>query len=90
MHTDKCGNTRGEKCRAKGSGKEAKIQELCIEIQRMWNLKCEITPVINGATGIVTKGLKEFGNHTRKKSNRFTKKDSCIWNITYHTGSKTV
>ena len=27
MHTDSCGNTSGQKCRAKGSGKEAKIQE---------------------------------------------------------------
>jgi hypothetical protein len=67
MHTDKCSNTRGQKC-AKGSGKEAKIQELCIEIQRTWNLKCEILPVITGATGIVTKGLKEFGIHTRKNN----------------------
>jgi hypothetical protein len=25
----------------------------------MWNLKCEIIPVITGATGIVTKGLKK-------------------------------
>ena len=91
MHTDRCGNTRGQKYRAKGSGTEAKIHELCIEIQRMWNLKCEIIPVITGATGIVTKGLKEeFGIHTRKKFNRFNTKGSYIWNITYHTGSKTV
>jgi len=27
MHTDACGNTRRQKCRAKGSGKEVKIQE---------------------------------------------------------------
>ena len=27
MHTDRCGNTRRQKC-AKGSGKEVKIQEL--------------------------------------------------------------
>jgi len=25
----------------------------------MWNLKCKIMPVINGATGIVTKGLRK-------------------------------
>ena len=55
MHTDRCGNTRAQKCRAKGSGKEAKLQELCIKIKRMWNLKCEIIPVTIGATGIVTK-----------------------------------
>jgi hypothetical protein len=90
MHTDRCGNTRGQNCHAKGSGKDGKIQELCKEIQRMCNLKCEIIPVINGATGIVTKGLKEeFGIHARKNFNRFTTKDSYTWNITHHTGSKT-
>jgi len=50
MHTDRCGNTRRQKCCAIGSGKEVKIQRLCIEIQRMWNLKCTIIPVITGAT----------------------------------------
>ena len=27
MHTDRCGNTRRQKCCAKGSGKKVKIQE---------------------------------------------------------------
>jgi len=27
MHTDRCGNSRGQKCRAKGSGKKAKIRK---------------------------------------------------------------
>ena len=36
---------------------------------RMWNMKCVILPVINGATGLVTKGLKKEleaipGDHT--------------------------
>ena len=51
MHTDRFGNTRRQKCCAKGSGKEVKI--------RMWNLKCTIVPVIIGATGIVTRSLKK-------------------------------
>jgi hypothetical protein len=38
---------------------ENKIQGLCIEIQRIWNMKCMIIPLITGATGIVTKGLKK-------------------------------
>ena len=32
-----------------------KYKSLCKEIQRMWNLKCTIVPVIIGATGIVTR-----------------------------------
>jgi len=67
MHTDRCGNTCRQKCCAKGSGKEVKIQEFVI--QRMWNLKCTIVPVIIGATGIVTWNLrKNFEALPRKHS----------------------
>jgi len=59
MHTDRCGNTSRQKCCAKRSRKELKIRSLCIEIQRMWNLKCTIIPVINGATGIVMRSLRK-------------------------------
>jgi hypothetical protein len=31
-----------------------------MDIQRMWNMKCFVTPVITGATGIVTRGLKKY------------------------------
>jgi len=50
MHTDRCGNTRRQKCSAKGSGKEVKIQEY---------VKCKIILVVTGATGIVTEGLRK-------------------------------
>jgi len=59
MHTDRCDNTRRQKCCAKGSGKKLKYKSLCIEFQRMWNLKCTIVPVIIGATGIVTRSLRK-------------------------------
>jgi len=49
----------------KEAEKKLKYKSLCIEIQRMWNLKCTIVPVIIGATGIVTRSLrKKFGNCT--------------------------
>jgi hypothetical protein len=48
-----CGNSRGQKCLAKGRGKEAKYKSFCVEIKRMWNLKFNNIPVIIGATGIV-------------------------------------
>jgi hypothetical protein len=57
----------------------------------MWNMKCIIIPVITGATGIVTKGLKKkCVSHTRRAFNRFTKKDSYTWNITHNTESNVV
>ena len=43
----------------KEAGKKLKYKSLCTEIQRMWNLKCTIVPVIIGATGIVTRSLRK-------------------------------
>jgi hypothetical protein len=37
-----------------------KYKSLGIEIQRMWNLKCTIIPVIIGATGTVTRSLRKY------------------------------
>ena len=34
---------------------KSKYKSLCIEIQRMWDLKCTIIPIIIGDTGIVTR-----------------------------------
>ena len=57
-----------------------KYKSLCIEIQRMWNLKCTIVPVITGATGIVTRSLMKNLECSRKTFDRFTTKDSYTWN----------
>ena len=43
----------------KEAEKKVKYKSLCIEIQRMWNLKCTIIPVTIGATGIVTRSLRK-------------------------------
>ena len=72
----------------KEAEKKLKYKSLCIEIQRMWNLKCTIIPITIGATGIVTRSLrKKFGSCTRKTFDRFITKDSYIWNITHNTES---
>jgi hypothetical protein len=43
----------------KEAEKKLKYTSLCLEIQRMWNLKCTIIPIVIGATGIVTISLKK-------------------------------
>jgi hypothetical protein len=57
----------------------------------MWNMKCFVIPVIIGATGIVTKGLKKYletipGKHSIDS----IQKNSCTRNITYYKESATI
>jgi hypothetical protein len=40
--------------------KKLKYKNLSIEIQRMWDMKCVVIPVIIGATGIVSKSLQKY------------------------------
>jgi hypothetical protein len=72
MHTDRCGNT-DRNVMQKKEKKKPKYKCIFIAIQRMWNLKCKIIPVITGDTGIVTKGLKKnlqsiLGKHALHKT----------------------
>jgi predicted phage tail protein len=41
----------------KEAEKKLQYKSLCIEIPRMWSMKCMIIPVVIGAAGIVTRGL---------------------------------
>ena len=59
MHTDRRGNTSGQKCHKKETEKELKRNTFCTEIQRMCNKKCVIIPVATGVKEIVTKGTKK-------------------------------
>jgi hypothetical protein len=55
--------------------KEAEIlkyKDLTIEIQRMWNVKTRVIPVIIGATGTISKSCRKYvstipGNHEVKE-----------------------
>ena len=69
----------------KEADKKLKYKGLCIEMQRMWNMKCWIIPVINGANGIVAKCLKKNLEDIQGKYSvdSLTTKDSYTRNITH-------
>jgi hypothetical protein len=42
------------------SEKMIKYKALIIKIQRMWNVKAKVIPMILGATGIISKSLRQY------------------------------
>ena len=73
MHTDRCGNTRRQKCCAKGSGKEVKIRKF------MYRDTTKVEPEMYDCTSnnwsqwiSKEKLKKKFGSCTRKTFDRFT------------------
>jgi hypothetical protein len=56
----------------KEAEKILKCKDLTIEIQRMWNVKARVIPVIIGVTGTISKSFRKYvsdipGNHDVKK-----------------------
>jgi len=43
-----------------GAEKILKYKDLTIEIQRMWNVKAKVIPVITGANGAILKSLRLY------------------------------
>jgi uncharacterized oligopeptide transporter (OPT) family protein len=74
----------------KEAEKKLKYKNLSIEMQRMWNMKCFVIPVIIGATGIVRKSLQKYletipGQHSINS----LQKNCHTGNITHHRESAT-
>ena len=44
----------------KDAEKILKYKDLTIEIQRMWNVKTKVIPVITGATGTISKSFRKY------------------------------
>jgi hypothetical protein len=56
----------------KQAEKILKYKDLTIEMQRMWNVKTKVIPVIIGATGTISKSFRKYmsnlpGNHEVKE-----------------------
>jgi hypothetical protein len=91
MYTDRCGNTRRQKCRAKGSGKDVKIQEL--SYRDTTNVEPEIYDYTSHNWSHWNRNEKlneKFGSCTRKIFDRVTTTDSYTWKITHNTESTAV
>ena len=85
MHTDRFGNTRRQKCRAKGIGKEVQIQEfMYIDTT---NVEPEMYDYTNNNWSHWNSNEKlkvKLGSYTRKTYDRFITKRQ-TWNITHNT-----
>jgi hypothetical protein len=47
-------------CDKKETKKILKYEDLIIEIQRMWNVKTQVMPVIVGAAGTISKSFRKY------------------------------
>jgi hypothetical protein len=66
------------------------VVTLSIEIQRMWNNEIFFIPVIIGATGTVTRGLKKVWKQYQESIQQILYKNSCTRNITHYKESATI
>jgi ribosomal protein L17 len=68
MHVNRCSNFRRQKLIKKEAEKILKYKDVTTELQRMWNVKARVIPVITGATGTISKSFRKYvsnipGNH---------------------------
>jgi hypothetical protein len=68
-------------------------KDLVIEMQRMWNVKAKVIPVITGATGTISESLRQYliniqGKHKIKEFQKIAILDTShimrevlVWNI---------
>ena len=66
-------------------------KDLITEIQRMWNVEAKVMPVIIGATGTISKSLRQYLSHISGKHEiKKLQKNSHIGHCTHTAGSANV
>jgi len=62
----------------KEAEKILKYKDLTIEMQRMWNVKTKVIPVIIGATGTISKSFRKYVSNTPENmKSRNSRKQPC-------------
>jgi hypothetical protein len=74
----------------KEAEKVLKYKGLTIEIQRMWNVKTRVIPVIIGVTGTISKSFRKCQHHTRKPQSYGTTENCHIWHCAHTSESADV
>ena len=60
MHVNRCCNSFIKNVVKKEAENILKYKDLLIEVQRMWNVKAEVKPLVTGATGTITQSLRQY------------------------------
>ena len=67
MYVNRRCNLRDRNVIKKEAEKILKYKVLTIEIQRMWNVKTKVIPVIIGATGTISKSFRKYVSNIPRK-----------------------
>jgi hypothetical protein len=75
----------------KKTEKILKYTDLTTEIERMWNVRTKVTPVITGATGTVSRSFRKYLSNVSGKHEISNYRKQPYWALHTHTaGSSSV
>jgi hypothetical protein len=81
MHVTRCCNCR-DKCDEEETENILKYRQLTIEIQRTWNVKTKVIPVIIGNIETTSKSFRKFLSNTPEKARYQGNKKTTIFGTT--------
>ena len=70
----------------KEAEKILKYKDLTIEIQRLWNLKTKVIPVIIGATGTISKSFRKYVSNVPGKHDLRNSRKQPYWAMNTYFG----